>query len=190
MSEEWKPIEGFEGLYEVSDHGNVKSLDRLEKVGNGMRMRRGRILKAHIQKSGHLLVVLCKDGKNYPRTIHRLVAIAFINNPDNKPVVDHIDTNPANNCVSNLKWATVQENCLNPITRVHNSESKKGHKCYLKHHSEETKQKLREQRLGKKLSEEHRKRISESHKGIGVGKPNPYLKGKHWKVEGGKRVWY
>lgn len=190
MSEEWKSVEGFEGLYEVSNYGNVKSLDRLEKVGNSMRIRHGRILKARAQKGGHLLVVLCKNGEIYHRTIHRLVASAFIDNPDNKPVVDHIDTNPANNCVSNLKWATVQENCMNSLTRIHNSESKKGHKCYLKHHSEGTKQKIREQRLGKKLSEEHRKRLSESHKGIGLGKSNLYLKGKHWKLEGGKRVWY
>lgn len=220
MSEEWRAIDGFEGLYEVSNFGNVKALDRYILNNGGMQHRKERILKPHTQKSGHLVVVLCKDGKTYPRTIHRLVADAFIPNPENKPVVDHIDTNPANNNVGNLRWVTVQENCMNPLTRIHNSESKKGHKCYLKHHSEETKRKLSEQRKGRKLSEEHKKKLSESHKNseaarrasinnikkankanIGTKRSEETrqkirekslgrFKEKHWKMEGGKRVWY
>lgn len=161
MDEKWKAIEGFEGLYEISNKGQVKALDRYVLNNGGMQHRKERILKPHKQNGGHLIVVLCKDGKTYPRTIHRLVAIAFIPNPQNKPVVDHKDTNPLNNNVDNLKWVTQKENCLNPITRIHNSESKKGHKCYLKNHTEETKRKISEAK-----------------------------KGRHWKMEGDKRVWY
>ena len=174
---EWRAIDGFEGLYEVSNYGNVKALDRYILNNGSMQHRKERIL----------LVVLCKDGKTYPKTIHRLVADAFIPNPENKPVVDHIDTNPANNNVENLRWTTVQENCMNPLTRIHNSESKKGHKCYLKHHSEETKRKLSEQRKGKKLSEEHKQKLREAHTGLSYSNS---LKGRHWKMEEGKRIWY
>lgn len=193
MSDEiWKPIEGFEGLYEVSNFGRVKSLERNVRAGRnyGLKTLKERILIPHTQKTGRLLVVLCKDGKIYARTIHRLVAIAFIQNPENKPVVDHIDTNPANNRVDNLRWCTQKENCNNEISRKHNSESKKGHPCYYKGHSEETRRKISESHKGKRLSEEHKRSLSESHKGIFLGKPNELLKGKHWKVEGGKRVWY
>lgn len=189
MDEKWMPIRDFEGCYEISDKGRVKSVERDILNGNKIYHKKEKVLKPHINKTGHLLVVLCKDNKTYPKLIHRLVAEAFIPNLENKPVVDHIDTNPANNCVENLRWVTVQENCMNPLTRVHNSESKKGHKGYLIHHSEETKKKLSEAHKGRKLSEEHKQKISESHKGLRKGKSN-CLKGRHWKIEGGKRVWY
>jgi len=188
MNEQWKAIEDFEGLYEISNYGNVKSLDRLVTVhGGGKRFDKERILKPHRQKNGHMLIVLHKNGMKYPRLVHRLVASAFIPNPQNKPVVDHIDTNPANNSVENLRWATVQENCMNPLTRIHNSESKKGHRGYLKCHSEETKKRLSEMRKGKTLSEETKRKLSIAH----MGKSHPSkMKGRHWKLEGGKRVWY
>lgn len=147
-------------------------------------------MKASPNNNGYRSVVLCKEGKTYPKLVHRLVAEAFIPNPENKPVVDHIDTNTLNNNVENLRWATTQENALNELSRKHNSDSKKGHRCYLKHHTEETKRKLSEAHKGKKLSEEHKRKLSEAHKGLKKGVPNPFLKGKKWKVEGGKRVWY
>ena len=187
--ERWLSVVGFEGFYAVSENGVVKSLDRYFQNQGTTHHKKERLLKQNTNHTGHKVVVLCKDGKTYPRFVHRLVAEAFIPNPDNKPVVDHIDTNPSNNSVDNLRWVTTRENCMNPLTRVHNSESKMGHPCYLSHHTEETKRKLSELKKGKKLSEEHKRKLSESHIGLRKGMSN-CLKGKRWKVEGGKRVWY
>lgn len=185
--EEWLPIIGFEGLYEVSSFGNVKALERQVMNNGGIQRRHECILKT-TKKNGYLLVVLCKNGRTYPRLVHRLVAGAFLDNPENKPVVDHIDTDPSNNHVDNLRWATVSENCLNPLTRTHNSVSKMGHKGYLKAHSEETKRNISEMNKGRKLSEEHKRKISEAHLGKKGGSNS--LRGRHWKIEEGKRIWY
>lgn len=178
--EEFRAVKDFEGLYEVSNYGKVKSLKR----------KKERILKPSISRNNYYTVILCKDSKFYPRLVHRLVAESFLPNPQDKPIIDHLDGNSLNNCVDNLKWVTQKENCLNPITRENNSRSKKGHKCYLDHHSEETKKKLSDIHKGKKLSDETKKKLSESHLGLKKGVPNTFLKGKHWKIEGGKRVWY
>ena len=186
MTEEWRPVVGFEGMYSVSNIGRVKAHERYVLNNGGMQRKHEKILKQNIQR-GYCFVVLCKNGKTYPQTVHRIVATAFIPNPNNKPVVDHIDTNPSNNCVENLRWCTVQENTMNPLTRQHNSESKKGHRGYLTHHSEETKKKISEAHKGRKLSEEHKRKISDAHKGLSYSNS---LKGRHWKMEGGQRVWY
>lgn len=98
----WKPVKGFEELYEVSDTGNVKSIER-----NGTK---GGLLKPHIDRYGYYKVVLYKQNKRYYFTIHRLVALTFIPNPENKLTVDHIDCNKTNNCVYNLRWCSVREN--------------------------------------------------------------------------------
>ncbi len=178
--EVWKDIAGFEGCYEVSNLGNVKSLERRVLNNGGMQRRHEKILKAHSDKrQGHKMVMLCKDGKTYPRLVHRLVAEAFIPNPDNKPVVDHIDTDATNNRVENLRWVTQQENCMNPLTRINNSKSKMGHPYRGRPLTPEEIEKIRQANIGKKRSEETRRKLSESHKG------------KHYrKTEGGKRVCY
>ena len=111
MQEEWRQIKGFEGLYEISNLGNVRSLDRLCRMKNGKtRMHKGRTLKPGRDGGGYEFVVLRKDGLSLNRKIHRLVAEAFIPNPDNKPCVNHKDLNRANNCVENLEWCTVKYN--------------------------------------------------------------------------------
>lgn len=92
----WKDIEGYEGLYQVSNKGEVKSL-----ITN-------RILKP--KHSRYSMVVLCKDNKKKYPNIHRLVAKAFIPNPNNYPIVMHMDNNGFNNNVKNLKWGTLSEN--------------------------------------------------------------------------------
>ena len=113
IEEIWKPVVGYEGLYEVSNKGTVKSLDRFTKSGrgNGNRFISGKILKSALNKKGYPSVVLCKDGKMFTQRVHRLVAEAFIPNPDNLPVVNHKDEDKTNNCVDNLEWCTNKYNC-------------------------------------------------------------------------------
>lgn len=96
--EKWKQIEFGDGKYSVSDAGRIKN--------NYTQL----ILKSQILKRGYELVHLWHNGKRKAFTIHRLVAIAFIENPDDKGMVDHIDCNKLNNNVSNLRWATAKEN--------------------------------------------------------------------------------
>ena len=104
MREEiWKDIEGFEGYYQVSNMGRVKSL-------NYRRTGKEKILKGYDNGYGYLRVMLSKEGKNKQYRINRLVAQAFIENPDNLPEVNHKDKVRTNNCVDNLEWCTTQYN--------------------------------------------------------------------------------
>ena len=101
--EEWRPVPGYEGRYEVSNTGRVRSLDRKEMCNGKERPRKGREL-AHIKKRGYSLVKLCKDGNVRAVGIHRIVASAFLPNPAALPEVNHKDENRSNNLVSNLEW--------------------------------------------------------------------------------------
>ena len=101
MTEEiWCPIKGFENIYEVSDQGRVRSL----KFG------KERILKPALTTQGYLIVGLCKNGEIKQCLVHRLVALAFIPNPDNLPEVNHKDENKENNSVQNLEWCDQKYN--------------------------------------------------------------------------------
>lgn len=110
--EEWRTIKDFEN-YEISNMGRVRSLPHVvtqkAKYGIIYYKREGRILKPSMTK-GYYRLSLSKDGKQYNKQIHRLVAEAFIPNPENLPVVNHKDENPLNNTVENLEWCTVQYN--------------------------------------------------------------------------------
>ena len=111
MSEIWKDIEAYEGLYQVSNLGRVRSLDRKMVRSNGRPCtRKGQILRTNKVWSGYLLVRLCNGGVEQDYTVHRLVAKAFIPNRENKPQVNHIDGNKQNNQVNNLEWCTNGEN--------------------------------------------------------------------------------
>lgn len=111
--EEWVDIRGYEGYYQVSNMGGVRSLDVKRWNGCGWFIKRGRVLKSRLTKHGYCRVQL--NGKD--KYVHRLVAEHFIDNPNNKPEVDHIDGDKSNNCVDNLRWVTGKENMNNPLTR-------------------------------------------------------------------------
>ena len=100
------PVAGYEGLYEVAEDGRVIASPR---PGRGYR-RYERVLRPHRKKDGHWNVGLTKDGRQKKHHVHRIVAEAFIPNPQNLPVVNHIDGNPSNNHRSNLEWCTVSHN--------------------------------------------------------------------------------
>lgn len=106
MEEVWKDIKGYEGLYQISNLGRVKSTKRHEET----------IMSPPRDKVGYTRVSLLKDGYRKTYLVHRLVAEMFIPNPDNKKEVDHIDTDPTNNVVTNLRWVSPSENQFNELT--------------------------------------------------------------------------
>jgi hypothetical protein len=111
----WKDIKGFEGLYQISNYGRVKRLSK--KVfnkglvhGKEYFISKEIILKNATISKGYQGVTLTKNKKRYSKKVHRLVAEAFIPNPENKSQINHIDCNKKNNCVDNLEWNTQSEN--------------------------------------------------------------------------------
>lgn len=101
-NEIYKQVIGYEGYYEISNHGNVRSTSY-----KGVKQ-----LSPSIQRNGYLNVIFCIKQIKAHKTIHRLVAINFIDNPDNLPTVNHLDGNKLNNLVDNLEWCTVEHNNL------------------------------------------------------------------------------
>lgn len=134
--EVWRKINEFPN-YSVSNQGRVRH------------DKRNHIRKAFVDKDGYKIVVLPKNGKPVTRRVHKLVALAFVPNLQNKPCVDHIDTNKLNNNADNLRWVTHWENCNNPLTKLHKVEAGK---------------KISKARKGMKLSEETKRKISETRK--------------------------
>ena len=118
MEEIWQPIEGFEGLYEVSNLGNVRSVDKLQEYMLGnikvKRLKRGKLLKPALDDDNYCFVRLYND--KYPKgkllKVHRLVAIHFVENPnpDKFDIVNHKDENPQNNVYTNLEWCDMEYN--------------------------------------------------------------------------------
>lgn len=145
-------IKGFED-YQITDDGKVWT------------KKQNKYLKPSINK-GYWFVILRKDGKSYSRLIHRLIAEAFIPNPDNKPCIDHKNGKRQDNSLENLRWCTYDENNNNPITKRRMSVGSTGKK-----HSDATKLKMSEQKTGeknpnygKRRSDEFKKKMSEKGK--------------------------
>lgn len=105
LIEEWKDIKGYEGLYQVSNMGRIKSLERYKKNNGGSKtLIKELILKQVENNKGYLRVYLCKNARKRVFLVHRLVADAFIQNPNRLPEVNHKDENKKNNRVENLEW--------------------------------------------------------------------------------------
>lgn len=125
--EVWKTIKDYEGFYEVSNWGRVKSLGRFAKgSNNSLRFIKGKLLKLARLKSGHLYVNLSKNGVHTPILVHRLVAQAFIPNPNGYTVVHHLNENPNDNRVENLIWMSdeahrgthIKERCSKRVDQI------------------------------------------------------------------------
>lgn len=112
----WRDVPGHEGLYQVSNQGNVRSIDRIITDTKRKRLYKGKQLKLKEDYAGYLCVILYKNSVGQDWKVHRAVALAFLPNPEHKRVVNHIDGNKQNNCVENLEWATHSENARHAYT--------------------------------------------------------------------------
>lgn len=110
MEETWKPIKGYEGLYEVSNFGRIKALEKRVDKGKCHRSWKEHFLKYVVDQNGYFRTNLSKNGTNKTVKVHRIVAETFVENLENKKTVNHIDGNKQNNKVENLEWATQSEN--------------------------------------------------------------------------------
>lgn len=145
MEEIWKDIPGFEGLYQVSTYGRVRSFKSFHKATPY-------IMKTDPHRYGprvYQQIQLSSNSKTYTIGIHRLVALAFISRVEGKNCIDHIDGNPSNNRVENLRWCTHKENMNNPITRERERQAIYKNPVYGHRLSDETKAKISQSRMGK-----------------------------------------
>ena len=113
MNEVWLPVKGYEGLYEVSDLGRVRSVDRViahVRTASGKCLRRGRIKTQSLDCYGYRTTSVCKEGKEKALKVHRMVAEAFLPNPDGLPTVDHINNDKQDNRAANLRWLSFEDN--------------------------------------------------------------------------------
>lgn len=155
MEEIWKDIKGYEGRYQVSSFGNVRSL-------NYRRTGESKLMNCWVNSNGYIRVELQKP--NVKKMVHVLVAETFLGErPMENYEVDHINTIRTDNRPENLHWVSKSENSRNPLTLKHMSESLKGKKKGPM--SEETKRKMSEARKGMTFTEEHKRKLSESQKG-------------------------
>lgn len=140
--ENWVDIPGYEGIYQVSPNGSIRSVSRIDALG---RKWKSQIKKHHNHNGGYLSASLCKDGVKKHHLVHRLIASSFIENPESLPVVNHIDGNKHNNSLSNLEWCSYADNnkhahkvgmnFISEKNRVVNSIRMKKQKPWLKRES-------------------------------------------------------
>lgn len=201
LNEVWSDIKDYEGYYQVSNHGRVRSVDRYvikDRTGN-LAFKKSRIIAINKQNSGYLYVTLNKCNKNKNFLVHRLVAEAFIPNPDNLEQVNHKDEVKTNNYVDNLEWCTRKYNCNYGTVRQRISQSKKGQKqkpeviearrlkLIGKKRSPDCCKKLSELKKGYCPTEETRRKISESLKDRFGGEKSHWY-GKHHTDESKKKM--
>ena len=176
MTEEWRPIEGYEGLYEISSYGRVRSLDKYVKSkSESYRLHKGKVLSPEKNTRGYLSVVLSYNGKHKTITVHRLVAQAFLPNPDNLPEINHKDEDKTNNNVTNLEWCDHKYNVNYGTRNIRAKETaiKNGYwtglsrKESMKKYYQENKDKIKEyrkeysQKYNQKYYQENKDRICE-----------------------------
>lgn len=133
MEEIWKDIKDYEGLYQISNLGNVKSLEKIiqSKIkNNSFVLKKEKLLKKTISNKGYEQVHLSKEGKAKNKQVHRLVIEAFISNPNFLPEVNHIDENPLNNNINNLEWCDRKHN-INWGTRTQRAKEKMSYKVNM-----------------------------------------------------------
>ena len=149
MIEEWRPVVGYEGLYEVSSYGRVRSLDRYVEYSNGrIHLYKGKVLSLLKGKYGYIQVSVYYKRKMYKKYVHRLVAQAFIPNPDNLPMVNHKDEDKSNCMVDNLEWCDAKYNSTYGTARERMYEAKH-RKTILKRELEKKKRELEKRELEK-----------------------------------------
>lgn len=110
MKEIWKPIKGYEGYYEVSNLGNLRSMERIVKCNGYPKQTKTSLLLPLIDRQGYYYIQLHKEGKVKTFKVHRLVAMAFLPNDNHYKYINHKDENKGNNCVENLEWCTAKYN--------------------------------------------------------------------------------
>ena len=128
MIEIWKDILDYEGLYQISNFGNVKALERYINIRDKQALLKEKFLKFDDSNLGYRRVTLSKNGKTKRFFVHRLVALHFLDKVEGKDIVNHLDNNPSNNHVNNLEWCTHQENMLHAQkqNRLFEAQSKGG----------------------------------------------------------------
>lgn len=110
MKEEWKDIDGYEGLYQVSNLGRIKSIPHVVKTWRGSFISKEIVRTLAKDRNGYLMIYLCKNGKKKYHSVHRIVAKAFVANPHNYSVVNHINEDKSDNRVENLEWCDAKYN--------------------------------------------------------------------------------
>ena len=173
MEETWKDIKGYEGYYQVSSLGNVRSLDRIDISG---RSRKGKKHPQFEEKGGYLVVSFCKDGKAKHYRVHRLVATAFIENPLNLPEINHKDENKQNNRFDNLEWCTTGHNINYGSRNAKVSAALSGERS---HTHKLTKEQVKEIQEAK--GKVTRKELSSKY-GVSVSQIGRILSHKEWKI--------
>ncbi len=176
MIEVWKDIENYEGLYQVSNLGRVRSLDRIVGCGKQLKGKEKAIFQ---DKYGYSVVCLCKDGFAKHWKVHRLVAISFLENPSNFPEINHKDENKENNRAENLEWCTTKHN-INYGTRNEKVRiALSGEKCYC--HKLTQKQVDEMRTLNKEDSKKYTARILSERYGISISQAKRILNRTRWR---------